>query len=143
MTKAVGIDVNAPVNTVNNDERLQELVDSKTAYLADAMNEIKHSLEAEIEALKARLDSLAPATAIAPKATHLSDQMFICPECETMGEKGIDFTNEGTTKPGTIRLRCKHCNTVKIESRFVKQDQPEMQTWEQKASNALDEVNWQ
>lgn len=64
---ALGIDVNIPVNVVNNDERLQELVDSKTAYLVDAMNEIKHSLEAEIEALKVRLDSLAPAIASTAK----------------------------------------------------------------------------
>lgn len=67
---ALGIDVNIPINIVSNDERLQKLVDSKTAYLADAMNEIKHSLESrtevlenEIEVLKLRLDSLAPATA--------------------------------------------------------------------------------
>lgn len=73
---ALGIDVNIPVNIVNADERLQELVDSKTAYLADAMNEIKHSLESKIEALKVRLDSLAPTTggttkpAIAAKITR-------------------------------------------------------------------------
>lgn len=154
---ALGIDVNIAVNIVNNDERLQELVDFKTAYLADAMNEIKHSLEAEIKALKVRLDSLAPATAIttdaiaiasptvgiAPEATDLSDQMFVCPDCGIMGAKGIDFTSEGTTKAGTPRLKCKHCNAVKVESRFAKQDQPEKQTWEQKASDVLDEVNWQ
>ncbi|MEH2378772.1 MAG: hypothetical protein V7K27_07680 [Nostoc sp.] len=46
---ALGIDVNSTVNTVNNDERFQELVDNKTAYLADAMNEIKNSLKAEID----------------------------------------------------------------------------------------------
>lgn len=38
-----------------NDERLQELIDAKTSYLADAMNEVKHSLEGQIEELKARL----------------------------------------------------------------------------------------
>jgi len=38
-----------------NDERLQELIDNKTSYLADAMNEVKHSLESQIEALKTRL----------------------------------------------------------------------------------------
>ncbi|MHC5772179.1 MAG: hypothetical protein ACYTXI_43090 [Nostoc sp.] len=56
---ALGIDVHSSINTVNstvnNDERMQELIDSKTAYLADAMNEVKHSLESEIEALKTRL----------------------------------------------------------------------------------------
>lgn len=157
LTNAVGIDVNTPVHTVNNDERLQELVDNKTAYLADAMNEIKYSLEGrtevlekEIEVLKLRLNSLAPATAIAspnvgiaPKDTDLSDQMFVCPDCGTMGAKGIDFTSEGTTKAGTPRLKCKHCNAVKVESRFAKQDQSEKQTWEQKASDVLDGVNWQ
>ncbi|MEH2380267.1 MAG: hypothetical protein V7K27_15505 [Nostoc sp.] len=60
---ALGIDVNSTVNTVNNDERFQELVDNKTAYLADAMNEIKNSLKAEIDILKLRLDSLAPTIA--------------------------------------------------------------------------------
>ncbi len=38
-----------------SDERLQELIDSKTQYLANAMNEVKHTLEGEIEALKTRL----------------------------------------------------------------------------------------
>lgn len=61
---ALGIDINIPVNAVNKDERLQELVDAKTAYLATAMNEIKHSLESEIEVLRLRLDSLTPATAV-------------------------------------------------------------------------------
>jgi Ribbon-helix-helix protein, copG family len=39
----------------HNTEYLQELIDNKTSYLADAMNEVKHSLESEIEALKTRL----------------------------------------------------------------------------------------
>jgi len=39
----------------HNDERLQELIDNKTSYLADAMNEVKRLLEDEIEALKTRL----------------------------------------------------------------------------------------
>ncbi len=39
----------------HNDERIQELIDNKTQYLANAMNEVKHSLESEIEALKTRL----------------------------------------------------------------------------------------
>ena len=38
-----------------DDERIQELIDNKTSYLADAMNEVKHSLESQIEALKTRL----------------------------------------------------------------------------------------
>lgn len=42
-------------NVSQSDERLQELIDNKTRYLADAMNEVKHSLESEIEALKTRL----------------------------------------------------------------------------------------
>ena len=72
---ALGIDVNTPVNAVNNDERLQELVDAKTAYLATAMNEIKHSLESEIEALRLRLDSLTSATAatVTPETTPQID----------------------------------------------------------------------
>lgn len=40
---------------LQNTEYLQELIDSKTSYLADAMNEVKHTLEGEIEALKTRL----------------------------------------------------------------------------------------
>lgn len=72
---ALGIDVNIPVNPVNNDERLQELVDAKTAYLATAMNEIKHSLEREIEVLRLRVDSLTPATAatVTPETTPQID----------------------------------------------------------------------
>lgn len=72
---ALGIDVNTPVNAVNNDERLQELVDAKTAYLATAMNEIKHSLESEIEVLRLRVDSLTPATAatVTPETTPQID----------------------------------------------------------------------
>lgn len=47
---------NKPIEQVEtSDERLQELIDSKTQYLAHAMNEVKHSLEGEIEALKTRL----------------------------------------------------------------------------------------
>lgn len=41
--------------SVSQDERLQELIDSKTQYLADAMSEIKHTLEGQIEELKAQL----------------------------------------------------------------------------------------
>lgn len=81
---ALGIDVNIPVNIVNSDERLQELVDAKTAYLATAINEIKNSLETEIEALRLKVDSLTTAktakTAIATKAT--SDNPT-CPICGT------------------------------------------------------------
>lgn len=42
-------------SVLQSDEHIQQLIDNKTRYLADAMNEVKHSLESEIEALKTRL----------------------------------------------------------------------------------------
>ena len=103
----LGITVNTSVHTVNNDERLQELVDYKTAYLADAMNEIKHSLEAEIEALKVRLDALTPVTPISAKpvakstaiATKATDDKPPCPIC------GI---NDYVISHGVTRWLCKN-----------------------------------
>ncbi len=52
---------NAPVEQVEQiqqREQLEELVDTKTAYLATAVNELKHSLEGELESLKAKLEGL-------------------------------------------------------------------------------------
>jgi tRNA A37 threonylcarbamoyladenosine dehydratase len=53
---------NAPVEQyetpVQQIEQIQELIDSKMAYLADGMNEVKQSLEAEIEALKTKFEVL-------------------------------------------------------------------------------------
>ena len=54
---------NKPVEQIEqSDERLQELIDNKTQYLANAMNEARHLFEdraelltTEIEALKTRL----------------------------------------------------------------------------------------
>lgn len=43
---------------VLRDDQIQEIVDTKTAYLATAMNAVKHTLESEIEALKAKLEGL-------------------------------------------------------------------------------------
>jgi hypothetical protein len=77
---ALGVDVNSKVNTVNNDERLQELIDSKVAYLADAMNEVKHSLESRIEQLESRLGSLAPtkpATVTAETTPQTEDEALL------------------------------------------------------------------
>lgn len=75
---SLGIDVNVSVQNVNNasNERIQELIDSKVAYIATAMNDLKQSLENEIEVLKNRLDDLTQspaattATAVTPKATQ-------------------------------------------------------------------------
>lgn len=116
---SLGIDVNSPVHTVNSNERLQELVDFKTAYLADAMNEIKHSLEgrtealeSEVQALKLRLDSLTSSTpitaktvaiptAIATKATNIRPT---CPHCQSTVSIG-----NGKDRHGLPRYKCKDC----------------------------------
>lgn len=154
---SLGIDVNASVQGVNNasDERLQELIDNKTAYLAASLNELKHSLEGEIEVLRTRLDALThspAATAIAPKATkgmskateiQSENSNYVCPDCGAVGTKPNDFTSEGTTKSGTPKLKCKHCGSVRVESKFLAQEPTKSETWEQKASDLLDEVSWQ
>ena len=113
----LGITVNTSVDTVNNDERLQELVDFKTAYLTDVMNEVKHSLESrtealesEIEALKLRLDSLASDAPITAKsvampsaggaiATKATDDKPACPICGT---------NDYVISHGAGRWMCKN-----------------------------------
>ncbi|MBN3946396.1 MAG: hypothetical protein HWQ38_07855 [Nostoc sp. NMS7] len=47
---------NKPIEKIKiSDEHIQELIDSKTQYLANAMNEVKDNLEGEIESLKTRL----------------------------------------------------------------------------------------
>jgi len=126
--EGLGIDVSTPVNIVNNDERLKELVDNKTAYLADAMNEVKDSLEAEIEALKqslkkeikalkalrARVDDLTPATAVSasptamPTAVNYTDKATntrpTCPHCKST----ISIGN-GKDRHGLSRYKCKNC----------------------------------
>jgi len=47
-----------PVELVQQTEQIQEIVEIKTAYLAIAINEVKHTLEGEIESLKAKLEGL-------------------------------------------------------------------------------------
>lgn len=61
---AMGIDVDAvdadPVSNrlesaIPDRELIRDEINERTAYLANAMNEVKNSLEGEIEALKTRL----------------------------------------------------------------------------------------
>ncbi|MEH2364612.1 hypothetical protein [Nostoc sp.] len=71
-------------------------------YLADAMNEIKHSLESEIEALRLKVDSLTDATVITAKpATVAAKATDIKPACPVCG------TNDYVISHGAVRWMCK------------------------------------
>jgi L-lactate utilization protein LutC len=82
LLEALGMPVNDRKHDVNNDERINELIDSKVAYLATAMNQVKHeledritSLENEIEAFK--ISTSSPATSEAITCTHCGSQNTI------------------------------------------------------------------
>jgi hypothetical protein len=155
---SLGLDVNSSVQPVNNtsDERIQELVDIKTSYLADALNDLRRNLEDEINHLKTQIELLklsnhvntsavskADRTASNSATETQSEDSYLCPKCGTIGKKFTDFINKGKNDSGTPRLKCKHCGTVRIESQFIKQESIKSESWEQKASTLLDEVNWQ
>jgi predicted metal-dependent hydrolase len=171
MLDALGIDVNIPVNAVNNDERLQELVDAKTAYLATAINEIKHSLESEIEVLRLRLDSLTPATAatVTPETTpQIDDEALLesaiavetTPQAvkplskeelkskansiaRTFKNKGL-IINQAVIKSKILEMYPNSDDWISDDARLdVIRALEKQQDWKGKTTDFLDGVNWQ
>lgn len=139
-------------------ETIESLLEKRFSHHNSILNDLNNRLaklekqrEAAIRSVPipqfpTRVNTPAPQPDTQPAAVTKGDNIttqYICPKCGVVGEKGKDFTSKGENSVGNKRLKCRHCNTVRVDSTFLENKlEPKNETWQEKTSDFLDEVKW-